>query len=65
VLTHLGIFVKTGMKVEETFRFFLVGCIRNGLDAGILAKGAMRRFWKIVSRGSSRVLVPGKRSSIW
>jgi len=38
------------MKVEEMFRFFWVGCMRWGLDAGILAKGAMRHFWKIANR---------------
>jgi len=38
------------MKVEEMFRFFWVGCMRWGLDAGILAKGAMRHFWKVANR---------------
>ena len=35
-----------GMKggVIFSFRFFRVGCMTQGLDAGILVKGAMRHF---------------------
>jgi len=29
---------------------FQASCMRVGLDAGILAKGAMRHFWKIANR---------------
>ena len=33
-----------------SFSFFRVGCMRWGLDAGILVKGAMRHLWKIANR---------------
>jgi len=62
----LAVVVK-GMAVFS-FRFFWVGGMMLGLDAGILAKGAMRHFGKSRTVRSSRVperffvKVPGKIS---
>jgi len=41
--------VESEGRAVFSFRFFWVGCMRLGLDAGIIAKDAMRHFWKIAN----------------